>query len=190
MRRFAVLCFVAGAALLASGCAQSPRGHVAVPAVPAWQIPAGAATFSGAAVLAEIQRIAPSAQIETSDAVFTPVSHAWLEETVAWSLAFGTATGLGIYEQESWDCDKFALAFALSANIAAKRAGVKAQPLVARIYVVQAAAFGGVASGGFHALNAFRSDRGIFVMEPQTRTLVPLAAYPNRDFIIRVKLGG
>ncbi len=189
MRRFAFL-FALVSALAFSACSQAPRGQVSVPAVPAWQLPAGAPTFTAAAVIAEIQRLAPSAQIETSDAVFTPVSHAWLEETVAWSLAFGSATGLGIYEQESWDCDKFALAFALSANIAAKRAGVKAQPLVARIYVVQAAAFGGVASGGFHALNAFCSDRGLFVLEPQSRTLVPLAAYPNRDFIIRVKLGG
>ena len=69
-------------------------------------------------------------------------------------------------------------------------AGVRAQPLVARIDVQQAQPFGGIPAVGAHSLNAVLTDRGIYVVEPQTRALAPLAAYPNRGQIFRVRIGG
>lgn len=175
------------AAILLAGC-QSSNG-VTVPRVPAWIHPSDARTFTAAEVRSEIQRLtSPFTGIDTSDATFTPVSHVWLEQVLPWSWHFARAAGLA-YTSEAFDCDKFALALAFSANVAAGRAGVKAQPLFARIYVTQRVPWGGV-NDGEHALNAVLTDRGIYVIEPQTRAIVPLADYPNRGSIWRVKIGG
>lgn len=185
-----LLSFLALVALGFAGCASGSHGTVTVPVVPAWVQPSDARTFTTAEVLAECQRLAPFAVVETSDATFTPIAHAWLEQAVVFARDFAFATGLDEFQAESWDCDKFALAFGLVANVAAKRARVRAQPLLARIHVHQSKAFGNVAAGGGHALNAFLSDRGLYVYEPQSRTLVPLAAYPNRETVFRIKIGG
>lgn len=173
-----------------SGCvAAGDAGTINLRRVPAWIEPSPARTYTQAEVAAGIREILPFVAIDTTDATFTAVSHEWLTQTIEWTRDTAVRTGLGLYVGESWDCDKFALAFALPANIAAQRARVSAQPLVARIYVRQLVPFAGVRDG-IHALNAFLSDRGIFVYEPQNRTLVPLAQYPNTQGIFRVRLGG
>lgn len=173
-----------------SGCQSSTEGYVQVPQVPTWIAPTNTATYTTSQVMTAIQAEAPFAWIDTTDSVFVPVSHEWLEKTLAWSWEFGKATGLGSWTAESWDCDKISAAFTLAANIAASRAGVKAQPLVARIFVSQEVAFGNVPAGGAHALVGVLTDRGIYVTEPQSRALVSLEKYPNRKTIFRVRLGG
>jgi len=161
---------------------------ITVPRVPAW-VPTAAPQVTQAQVIAECSRLAPFAVVETSDATFTPLAHAWIERAADWTWHFAKATGI-VYTAESFDCDKFALGFALAANIASSRAGVKAQPLLARIHVLQTVAWGGAPAGGAHAINGFLSERGIYVLDPQSRALVPLADYPNRAGIFRIKIGG
>jgi hypothetical protein len=162
---------------------------VEVPRVPAWRAPLDGRTFTAMQVRQEIQRLTtPFTAIDTTDATFAPLSHEWFTEALDWSWHFAKATGLA-YTPESFDCDKFSLALALAANIAAGRAGVKAQPLLARIHVNNLVPWAGVRDGA-HALNAAMTDRGLFVVEPQNRTTAPLADYPNRAQIFRVKLGG
>jgi hypothetical protein len=180
---------VALAALLAFSCATTGGGRVSVPAVPAWVAPAAVQGYTANEVIVECARLAPYALVETSDQTFTPISHEWLQAACSWSWSFLKATGI-TFTAESFDCDKFALGFAYAANVAASRAGVHAQPLLARVFVTQGEAFGGVPAGGGHAVNGFLSDRGLFILEPQTRTLIPLADYPNRDRIFRIKIGG
>ncbi len=184
-----VVCACVAPLVVLSGCASAPSGAITLPRVPAWQPSSDARTFSTADVLAAISAHAPGAFTISTDATFVPVSHAWLVEAAAWSWHFTSDARLG-FTPESFDCDKFALGFALAANVAASRAGVKAQPLVLRIHVMQEVAFGGVPAGGGHALNALFSDRGLFIFEPQSRTLVPFHEYPNRHRIFRVIVGG
>lgn len=179
-------------AVLLSGCASGPT--ITLPVPPKW-VAVGAQTFTASEVRAALAVSHPYAIVETSDSVFTEVDHEWLLAMVKWSDAFLRATG-HTYMPESFDCDKFAKAFTLGVEWVAGDADVKAQPLVARIFVAQDKAFGGVAAGPSHALVGFRSNRGLFVLEPQgghngtpiTLRLAPLSDYPNR--IVRVKIGG
>lgn len=180
--------------LFGPGCATTGAGRVSVPVVPAWLPPANAASYTALDVTNHAAIYAPGAGVDLSDSTFTPLSHEWLLAAVDWAWSFGKATGIA-YTPESFDCDKFALSFSLAANVAASRAGVRAQPLLARIYVQQQTAFAGVAAGGGHALNAFLSDRApyFWVLEPQpggAKRLVPLMEYPNRSAIFRIKIGG
>lgn len=177
---------------LLSGCATGPT--VSVPVPPKWAPPQAAKTvFSAQEVRLAIAVLRPEARVSTTDAVFTIVDHDWLVAMVRWSEAFLRATNHG-FTPESFDCDKFAKAFTLGCEWAAGDAGVKAQPLVARIGVVQSRAFGGVAgNGGGHALVGFLSTRGYYVLEPQPGgpvflRLVPINDYPNAIF--DVKIGG
>lgn len=180
--------------LALAGCTAPGANRVSVPVVPAWQAPTGPQTYTSADVLAECQRVAPFVPVDLTDATFTPLHHEWLVAAVDWAWQFGQATGIA-YTAESFDCDKFALGFAFAANIAASRAQVHAQPLLGRIFVQQSVTFGNVGAGTGHALNAFLSDRApyLWVLEPQpsgAKRLVPLAEYPNRATIFRIRIGG
>lgn len=167
-----------------TGC-QSDR--ITIPAIPAWEH--DARTFTAESIRSGIRR-ETNALILTSDAEFTPMTDAWVDAALKWSWHFSHATGIA-YTREAFDCDKFAKAFSLAAEIAASKAGVEAQPLIARIYVTQnKSALGIDATGGGHALNAVLTQTGIWVIEPQTRRKVKLEDYPNRDNIWRVQIGG
>lgn len=181
--------------LLLTGCATSQT--VTIPVPPKWVDPGEHSIFTSAEVRATLAITQPAALVETSDGTFTVVDHEWLLAMVAWSDTFLRVTG-HVYTPESFDCDKFAKAFTLGVEWAAGDAGVKAQPLVARIFVVQEKTFANIvgAAGTAHALVGFRSNRGLFVLEPQGGRngtpvflrLAPLSDYPNR--ITRVKIGG
>lgn len=185
--------------LLVAGCAMSPGATITVPMLPVWREPANAAAIPAWQVMQEVTNLAPAAQLSTSDSTFTLIQRDYAVELVAWTRAFITAeehshaAGLH-YTAESFDCDKFAKAFTLAVELAAGRAGVRAQPLAARIFVHQVAAFGGVPAvpppGDGHALVALATDAGILVVEPQTGAVVPLAEYPNRATVWRVLIGG
>ena len=177
--------------LLLSGCTTSPT--ITLPTPPKW-VASNQSTFTASEVRSALAILAPYAVVETSDNTFTEVDHEWLMAMVRWSDAFLQATGHR-FTPESFDCDKFAVAFALGVNWVAGDAGVKAQPLVARVFVAQTKAFGNVPAGGYHALIGFKSNKGIYILEPQGGQgtpvflrLSPLSDYPNQ--IIRVRLGG
>lgn len=189
MRRLLQSLALVSAAALA-GCATPGADAVTLRRLPAWIAPDNAAPISYFEVLATVQTHAPGAELDTSDGTFTPVSHEWLVAATRWAWDTKKTLDLADWRAEVWDCDDFAREFARLANKAAARAGVRAQPLVAVIEVQQGAPFGKVPAGGLHALNAFYSDRGLFVYEPQSETLVPLAEYPNRGTIYKVRIGG
>lgn len=157
--------------------------------IPAWIAPAHARTYTASEVIIACGQLAPAADVETVDATFTPVAHTWLEQTLRAMPAIMRSLDIAP-TPESFDCDKFALGFSFACNLAAMRAGVKAQPLCARIGVVQLRDFAGLQRGGNHGLNALLTDRGLYILEPQTLTLVPFAEYPNRETIFRIRFGG
>lgn len=193
-----------------SGCASVPGTNTAVSetptrnartywveALPDWRTPADAAPVSQQQIFARVAEELPSAPVLLSDATFTRVNREFVGELIAWTRSFlvetnrasrdGTRTA---YIPESFDCDKFAKAFSLAVEMSASRAGLKAQPLVARIFVNQAVAFGGVPAGGGHALIAIATDGGIIVVEPQSGASIPWEQYPNRTSVWRITIGG
>lgn len=191
----AVLPLLALVALLA-GCQTAQQGYVQVPRVTPWVQPTDAKVYTQADVLATVAQHAPGAVVDTSDVTFVAISHEWLEQFLPRAREFGLATGLLDWSAEVWDCDDIADLVSTGANVAAKHARVRAQPLFARIFVTQGHAFGNVPAGGAHALNALFTDRPphYWVLEPQSLRgafpkLVPLSEYPNRQLIFRVKIG-
>lgn len=190
---FAVLCL--------AGCATAPGtvDTITVPRLPAWRAPADASPVSAMQVQLEVMRLAPGVALATSDATFTRINREFAVELIAWTRAFVDAeehthaAGLH-YTAESFDCDKFAKAFTLACELAAGRAGVRAQPLAARIFVHQAAPFGGVPAvpppNDGHALVALDVDGAILIVEPQTGVFAELAQYPNATRVWRISIGG
>lgn len=188
------------AALLLGGCASASRsgGTVTLPALPTWQAPrVERAEFTAWDVQIHAAALAPGATVDLTDTTFTILNHETMLELLRWTDAIYRARSRGRnpYTPEAWDCDKFAKAYTLAVELCAGDAGVKAQPLAARVYVEQRAEFGGVGGtvAGRHAVVGARTDRGYYVIEPQPGALigvrvVPLAEYPNKIF--RLRIGG
>lgn len=172
------------------------QSGVHFPPLPKWVPVSG--TITTQQLYAEVARLAPSAQLLTSDATYTVLDHEFALGMVAWmadQLREKQRDGLFLYDPEGHDCDKFAKAFTYLCEMAAGQSRVKAQPLAARIFVRAQNAWGGVPGGGYgHAIVAIATTRGIIVCEPQSTQTGGcwcfLAQYPNREYIWRVTIGG
>lgn len=191
VRSFLAILATAVALTGMAGCAGTAPATLAP--LPVWR--AASATVEQFDVIDAVAKIAPTARVDTSDAKFSPVSHEWAMQLVAWShnavQALSVRTDSGrLYAVDTFDCDKFAKAFSLAAELSAGRKMSGAQVLVGRIFVEQRHPFGGVSAGGYHALNFFVSERGVYVVEPQTAKTSPLSEYPNKQFVYSVKIGG
>ena len=180
------------AAAVFSGCASD---GVTLPRMPAWKAPkVERAEFTGEEVRVHAGALAPGAAVDLSDSRFTIVNHETALALLAWTDSVYFSTGQR-YTPESFDCDKFAKAYTLAVEWCAARSGVKAQPLAARIYVEQRAAFARIPGSptATHGAVGIRTDEGYFVIEPQPGSsarlrVAPLADYPNR--IYQIKIGG
>lgn len=176
------------AALLIAACLTGcdPEGYVKVPRLPAWQD--SGVTYTQQEVK-EYILVHAGVFPNLSDATYTAMTDEWVDRILKWTWHFSHATGIA-YTKDSFDCDKFAKAVSLAAEIACARAGIEAQPLVARVYVRQIKEFGGIPAGGTHAVNAVLTESGVWIIEPQTRRKVQLEHYPNRQNIYYVSIGG
>jgi hypothetical protein len=159
---------------------------------PQWRPPENTQIVTMAELVQLAHAQLPGVPITASDVKFQLVSYQWLEEFVEWTWTFDREIGLD-YVPESFDCDDYAMMFSLFSSRVASLAGVKASPLVGRIVVRHDIAFGGVKAtpGKNHALICVATDRGIYIVEPQTNSpfrLVPLTKYKNR--IWKLTLGG
>lgn len=89
---------------------------------------------------------------------------------------------------ESNDCDNFALAARLFANMAAMRAR-SAEPVVGIATVFHVLPWATLPpTFENHEVLLFYTERGWFVMEPQNAHVGPLATYPNRDRMLFLTL--
>lgn len=186
------------ASALLAGCATS-TATIQLPRLPTWRAPLDPSPVTHAQIYAEVARHSlTGVPILTSDATFTRINHDFALALIAWTRAFlaaENATPTGIHwVPESFDCDKFAKALTLAIELAASRAGVRAQPLAVRIQVAQLEPFGGIPAlppeDPGHALVTLATDAGLLVVEPQTGAHTPLATYPNRRRIYRISIGG
>jgi len=89
-----------------------------------------------------------------------------------------------VYRPESYDCDNFARAAVVIADLATP--GITGQMAFCRIYVHHKVSWGGVPSGGNHALCGFVANGGIFIYEPQSGRIDSVNNYPNKDYVFKL----
>ena len=81
---------------------------------------------------------------------------------------------------DGYDCDNFAHLYKSLMSTAAYKNDSKREVLAGVIFVAQRKAFGGIPAGKYnHALNLIGTEKGWFVIEPQTGEMCELKDYPN-----------
>jgi hypothetical protein len=81
---------------------------------------------------------------------------------------------------DGYDCDNFAHLYKSLLATAAYKNSSKREVLAGVIFVAQREAFGGIKGGEYnHALNLIGTEKGWFVIEPQTGKMCELKDYPN-----------
>jgi|GEM_PF-5090052 len=171
------------AATLLLSCETATPDKIIVDRVPTWRTPSDTREIKVKDLVDYIQLHHPGVKIRWSDKVYERVSYEWLKEYMHWTWNAHWQAGVE-YTAESFDCEEFSLSFYLHAARAASEAGQKTSPLIGRMVVRLDHPFSGVeaAPGKTHELVVVATDRGPFVVEPQTHSphrLVALDKYPN-----------
>ncbi|AOS43648.1 hypothetical protein Verru16b_00700 [Lacunisphaera limnophila] len=126
---------------------------------------------------------APVPRISCRFELYSAVDDAWFAEFNEWFHRELWDLGL-TYRKEDWDCDDFSLALNALADLALLQAGEHPAPqLIGRLIVRQVKPWGGTPAGGVHEITLYRSGSGWYVAEPQTRAIIALRDYPNRQHI-------
>ena len=86
---------------------------------------------------------------------------------------------VGAYRPTSFDCDNFALLYKSLMSTSIYKNNKNREILVGIISVKQKKAILGIDEGVLHALNIVKTDKGWFVVEPQTGEFISLKDYPN-----------
>jgi hypothetical protein len=144
-------------ASLVGACASS--NGVTLPPLPPWQTPNGATALPSTYIVAETRAKLPGVIVNYADNTYTVVSYAWLDAFIDWTWHAAKAAGIS-YTPESFDCDNFTDLFVEIASLAAAKAGIRSQPLVARVLVQ-------LDANTRHELAGVVTDRGVFIVEPQ-----------------------
>ena len=85
---------------------------------------------------------------------------------------------------EALDCDNFSMMYKSMMSVAAYKSGGTHEPAVVLVKVHQVNEFGGIpGTGGLHLLVMVMTNRGWFIMEPQTGQFVKLEEYPNQQHV-------
>ena len=84
---------------------------------------------------------------------------------------------------ENLDCDNYAMLYKSMASVAAYKSNSDNEPCIALLVVQQVNEFGGVPAGGLHMVNLVMTNRGWFVIEPQTGRFILLEEYPNQQYV-------
>lgn len=116
------------------------------------------------------------------------VNYRWMEAFIDWYEFVLKAVGLS-YKPEIWDCENYSIGLQAYASLAAVKADAFSEDiLVGWLIVRNIHKWAGVSSRGNHAIAFFKSDKGIFVVEPQNGTITHLEKYPNAKYILEVFL--
>ncbi len=160
-----------------------------LPRPPAWTAGSGKPTCTVDDIVAELRAITPKTpKIIHQASIFVRPDHEWMVAYVRWFRKFGTSLNLH-FEDELFDCDKFARCFVAYAGLIAQRGGESGGSLCVGWAVVDnQRSFGGIEAGGGHAVVIADTSQGLFVVEPQTATMTPLGDYPNRDGLAELNL--
>jgi hypothetical protein len=123
---------------------------------------------------------------ETNDAAFSDVPYAWLfDKTTQKELRNYFWSNLPEYASEAFDCENFAVELNQWICRKAGFARLTSCPRSAVLCVKNTIPWAGVRDGN-HALNYIKTDKGAFVIEPQTIRRFAVYAryqdYPNKPY--------
>ncbi len=170
-----------------AGLAQQQQ--IALPEPPPWNASPRTPLCSIGEVVAELERSCSGhPEVVHQAQSFVRPDHRWLQAYVKWFVRLNRPLHLA-FSDDSFDCDKYSRCFVAFADLLAMKAGERrASVCVGWVSVNNDEAFGGVEAGGGHALVIASTNEGIFMIEPQTGAMTPLASYPNRDNLRKVSL--
>lgn len=173
----------AGAARAADAARLTPdtalTAGVELPAPPPWPVPQAELRSSAALEAALRAACGGSPQLIHQADRFVLPDVAWLTAYTRWFERLRKPLHIE-YEEQTFDCDKFARCFVAFADLLARKGGERRASIGVGWTTVQAdAAFAGV-SGGGHALVIAATTSGLYIIEPQNGTMTPLERYPNR----------
>jgi hypothetical protein len=158
---------------------------ITLPLIPKWQTTENAKIWGNEEIRAYLQEIAPGVPVRMDDSKFVLVSYEHFVAMLNWGLQFKSAANIS-YVGNSHDCDKFAKALVYAFGLSAAYSNIDAMPMVAVLIVIQEKSWGNVPAGGYHAVVGIATNKGIFVIEPQSGFYAPLSKYPNPVLEIRV----
>lgn len=159
------------------------QAFVSLPAPPAWDRAAPAAIWSIEEIQAEFAKVTTTPpQVNFVRTRFLQLDHGWSGRFKNWFRSLEKPLKMR-YEDQLWDCDNYANCFVALADLLALHAGETRGALcVGWATVYYQRPFAGVNSGA-HAVAILGTNRGLFVIEPQNGTMVPLREFPNRHTI-------
>jgi hypothetical protein len=181
----------------AAGIAAEPTRHVEpaaelpevieLPEPPVWRTAPQAPLYSLTQIMSELHAgsTAHPQLIHQAESFVRP-DLAWLRAYIKWFAKLEKPLHLK-YQEQAFDCDKYARCFVAFADLLALKQGeLRASVCVGWVTVDNAVAFGGVEPGNGHALVLVGTDQGLMIVEPQGGAMTPLAQYPNRDRLQQV----
>lgn len=156
--------------------------HRAVPAIPAFEAAAGKASVL---TLDQVRvRFAAAGAnwpiIRHRSNEFVVLDHGWLRRFIEWQQHFRFKFDHE-FQAELLDCDDFSLGMMAFVDLAMIRAGAQSSvAFVGRLGVQQAKTQTKARAAALHEVVVVATDRGLFVVEPQTGQMVELENYVNR----------
>jgi hypothetical protein len=125
------------------------------------------------------------------DFAYVPVRFEWLQQYVLWWKEAMENFGIA-YANDAFDCENYARLFKAMLDVQIIPIELKESKSLASatVLVYPKSEFGGVGpESGTHVLNLVGTDRGWFIVEPQTGAMVELSRYPNLKHIIGLAFG-
>jgi hypothetical protein len=161
---------------------------VVLPPPPPW-VAGPASQWTIGQIVAEFKKSTDKPPpINYSRQTFVRPDYQWLLAFVKWFRKLGKPLNMH-YEDELFDCDKYSRCFVAFADLLARKGGeTRGSICVGWATVFNDNSFAGIETGGGHAVVIVGTNRGLFVVEPQNGTIVPLGDYPNRDTLVAVYL--
>ena len=121
------------------------------------------------------------------DSLTSPIPHDWFFAKSTQKALRTHFWNLPRYSTNAFDCENFAQALVQWVCIEAAKVRLNTSPEVWVICVKSEFPFAGIADG-YHALSMIETDKGTFVLEPQSikdgMTFVPYSEYPNKPYEI------
>ncbi len=156
---------------------------VRLPPPPVWSAVDSSGLWSADEIRAAFARVTDTPpQINHVRAEFLRPRADWLREFKGWFARLERPLRLR-FEGEQWDCDNYANCFVTFADLLVLRSGEGRGTLgVGWATVYYRRPFAGITEGA-HAVVIAATGEGLFVIEPQDGTMVPLEKFPNRDTI-------
>jgi hypothetical protein len=169
--------------------ALSRQPMTALPPPPAWASGPQTALWTVDNVAAEFRKVtATPPQIVHGALAFVRPDHRWLLAYVRWFRLLGKPLNLH-YQDELFNCVNYSRCFVVFADLLAQNGGEgRGSICVGWATVFNRNSFAGVPAGGAHAIVIAGTSEGLFVVEPQTGTMVALRDYPNRDELAEMNL--